>query len=176
MYREKVKAKWKELIHELASKYPGVKIPNVKISYSLNSSRTVGIADYRMSTLVLNEGILNEYGDIYINHTVVHEFCHFVVKALYPFGFNSATGKKVMPHGKEFKKVCNAFGIEGKATTGLFNQSKTLQAKKETLNRHFVKCSCQLHSVSTRMYNIVRIGKRPKICRKCRTRLEIASA
>jgi len=176
MYKAKVIEKMKELREILNSKYPGVIVPELSISYSLDSSRTIGLADYAINTIFLNEGLLEEFGDVYINHTLVHEFCHFVVKALYPYGMNPTYRRRVMPHGKEFKKVCNAFGIEGSASTTLYRNSKILEEKRKTLNRHFVKCSCQLHEVSTRMYNIIRDGNRPRVCKKCRKRLEIFSS
>lgn len=175
MYRGKVSDKVIELKKIMREVYPGVKVPTFTIDYSLNSSKTLGRANHVQSTMSLNEKILNEFGDLYIDEIVVHEFAHFVVKALYPFGMNSATRRRVMPHGKEFKKVCAVFGISGKSTTNLFSESKVLEEKKSTLKRHPYHCGCRIHEVSTRKHNLIQNKNRVRICKLCKGQLKLAS-
>lgn len=100
-------------------------IPKFDIRYDLYGLQILGMANYTLQIMRLHSPLLLEYGNIYIEDVVVHEFAHFVVAHLYPDGRNG-DGKKVTGHGKEFKHVCGVFGIEGKTTTALYCDSKSL--------------------------------------------------
>ena len=75
------------------------------ISYDLDSTRALGQYSKCTDTISLNENLLNEFGNLYIEDVVVHEFCHAIINNLYPSGYKG--NKKIQPHGKEFKAVCS---------------------------------------------------------------------
>ena len=132
---------------------------DVTVRYNLNSASVLGYYRHRNLSITLNEKLLLEFGDRYINEVFVHEFAHAVVRALYPTGWTK-NNKRIMPHGKEFKEVCRNFGIVGRATTLTFSDSKVLKEKREKnkQNRVELRCSCSSHKVSKTIYNRVKAG------------------
>ncbi len=140
-------------------------IPMCKVTYPLRNGRALGKASRTKMEIKLNPLLLEEFGETYIKEVVVHEYAHLVIHKLYPFGINVKRNKKVMPHGQEFKKVCRLLGIEGKATTKAFSDSKILKN-----NKLIVKCKCSEHYVSKRVYNNISKGI-GYICKKCGTHI-----
>ena len=163
--KTKVQQKIEELENKILKIY-GSKT-NVKVRYNLNSSRAVGRYIITENCIELNPGLLNEYKEIYIEDTVVHEYAHAVVQKFHP----STIFKRVMPHGKEFKSICRMFGNPGKAGTSLFNDSETMKklTKKKTKRWSYV-CSCKgdasKHIVSTTIHNRIQRGY-VYACRSC---------
>jgi len=110
----------------------------VTVDYKVDSVRILGTYSAFYRLISLNEKLLNEFGSVYINEIVVHEFAHAVVDFMFPTGYNGR--RKVQSHGKEFRAICSHFGISGKATSNLFNDSKTI---KKTNTRTFTYgCGC----------------------------------
>jgi len=141
----------------------------VNISYSLNSSKTVGCYIYDTRTINLNLDLLNEYKELYISETVVHEFCHALVHNKFP---NHRNGyRKVMPHGKEFKAFSSWFGLEGKATTSSYKDSKTIKPKRKRVTFKY-SCGCKTHELSSIRHNRV-LNKGVKYyCTQCNNSLK----
>jgi len=164
--KTKVKTKINEMIEFSKNKW-NLDI-DVKISYSLDSSRAVGRYNPNSKTIELNLGLLNEYKEFYINDTVIHEFCHVLVHSKYPTGYNGY--KRVMPHGREFKAFCSWFGNDGKATTSLFNDSSTMK-KRKTSTLFVYKCNCQVHQITKTRHNKIIQGKASYSCKNCSSTL-----
>jgi len=161
--KNKVNEKIKELQDIVLKNWSEIHPILFDVSYDLKSTKTLGQANYKYNKIRLNENLLEEFGEKYINEVVVHEFAHFIVIKLYPKGINDRTKKRVMPHGKEFKQVCRVLGIKGKATTDIFSDSKTLKSK----NTKKVKCSCREHEVSTRLFNKIVKNSHCRVCAFC---------
>lgn len=143
----------------------------VSISYALDSARAVGSYQPLYKRILLNEKLLEEYGELYIEDTVVHEFVHAVIHCLYPSG-RDGWGKKVHHHGKQFRAVCSHYGNDGSARTALFNDSKTM--KKPKRHRRFTyKCGCNTHEISTVRHNRIQSGKQSFRCNKCSSSLTL---
>lgn len=140
---------------------------NVTVKYNLNSSQSLGQFSPRTLDIFLNLNLLNEYKELYITEILVHEYAHAVITKMYPTGYNGR--KRIMPHGREFKAVCSWFGIDGKATSSLFNDSKTMK-KRKTQTRIKYKCSCQTHEITKNRHNKILNGSNYN-CTKCGTRL-----
>jgi len=140
----------------------------VKIEYNLDSARALGTYSPREKTINLNYKLLMEYKELYIEDIVVHEFAHAIIHNKYPYGTNGR--KRVMPHGKEFKAVCSWFGIDGKASTSLFNDNTTMK-KVNKQNTITYKCNCQEHELSKVRHNKILRGA-SYTCKNCRTKLE----
>jgi predicted SprT family Zn-dependent metalloprotease len=165
--KRKVKAKLSEL-QRITKEIYGIDI-DITVKYKLNSANVLGYYRPTNSSITLNEKLLLEFGDIYINEVFVHEFAHAVIDVLYPTGMTK-NYRKIMPHGREFKEVCRNFGIIGRATTSTFANSKVLNEKREKnkQNRVEMKCSCRTHKVSKTLYNRIKAGRK-YICRSCGT-------
>jgi len=156
-----------ELKIETQKKFKGLILPDFYIEYSLNSVDIFGLARHDLNEMTLNEYLLNENPELYISEIVEHEFAHFVVRALYPTRINN--GKKVTPHGKEFKYVCKKLGIKSSAaTTDAFENSPYILSKEKKLNRWNYVCGCSTpHNISTRKHNLIQNKNRIYLCIDC---------
>lgn len=169
----KVLKKLDEMIKYSEKKW-NIEFGKIDVNYSLNSTKTLGNAktiqngDSFSSVIKLNEAILLEFSETYIEDVFVHEVCHVITRYLYPSRINN--GKRVMPHGREFKDVCGWFGNDGRATTNLFSKSKTLVKKRRKTQRFFYDCGCMTHKISTTKHNKIQRGSN-YICTVCDNRL-----
>ena len=169
--KEKVNDKINFMKETILNKY-GI-IVNPSISYDLESSRSIGLFSISEDKIFLNKHLLIEFGDVYIENVLVHEFCHSVIFKIYPHQINIKNGKKIMPHGKEFKSVCVLFGNEGKATTSLFKNSQFLKnSKRKKQKKYSHSCQCRNHIVSGIKHNRMLKGNN-YICKHCKTRLDV---
>lgn len=123
---------------------------DVLVTFDIKSKRTLGLYYYDIPRIDLNPLLLEEYKEVYINDVVVHEFCHSLVHNMYPNLMNK--GKKIRPHGKEFKKFCKFFGNPGKSSSDNFEDSKHL---KSTQKRIPYVCGCKekVHEISKIRHN-----------------------
>jgi len=152
-------------------------LPSVEIDFSLTSIRHLGLCYSKPSfnydstsfthVISLNATLLEEFKETYIDEVFVHEYAHAIVNQY----FTSKSSTRVMPHGKEFKKVCSWFGIIGKPKTSSFHSSSLIsnhKKKKATWNYH---CSCMVHSLSTIKHNKILKGSSSYSCKKCKSSL-----
>ena len=147
--------------------------PEMKISYNLTSVNTLGTANSYKGTMRLNKHLLLEFGDVYIDEVVVHEYAHFVVDARRQDGQYYS---RPAPHGREFKNVCRFFGIVGKATTNKFSNSKFLNEKRESLDAKkkvfYYECKCPgFRELTTIRHNKIQRGRASYSCGHCKTTL-----
>ena len=143
-YQDKVQAKLYEL-KQTAKNMFKVDVGAFTVKYDLTTQNALGMVKYTRGgvSMRLNRLLLEENAKLYIDEIVVHEYAHLIVQARFPDGYNGH--RKVQSHGREFKAVCRAFGIEGKSTTKAFMNSEILakvckpKAKSKT---HYYKCEC----------------------------------
>ena len=156
-----------ESVHlsKMAKKHFNIKVSPF-IMYDLKSSRALGSFDPNIFVINLNEKLLCEFGDLYIKEVFVHEFAHAVVAELYE-GIDG-----VKPHGKEFKKICNVFGIDGKATTNLFKDSKFLKTKAAKWNKIPHKCKCEGKITYLTPYRARQAKEKIIICSGCKKKFK----
>jgi len=162
----KVIRKQEELERKLSKADLGFGIPNPKIEYNLKD-RFLGKC-WGNYLIQLSPHLLKEYKDEYINYVFVHEYAHAVVNTLYPNGMNGV--KRVRPHGKEFKKVCRLFGIDGGATTEKFLDSKRKIKGKQ--KRWTYTCDCREHKISTTIHNRIQKSGKTYQCTNCKSNIE----
>lgn len=178
--KAKVDAKVAEL-QKVAKKVYGKNVPNVQVVYDLTSVRIAGQAVFQpfmgLFKMRLHEAALAEYGDAYIEDTVVHEFAHLVQNQHYPMS---------KPHGVEWKAVMVSFGVNpsrchkmdlSTAITKLAVAKgiPAEKAKKTGRQRRWTyKCSCQTHELSTIRHNKVQRDESTYHCKKCKTVLHKA--
>lgn len=169
--KREVKKKIQEMT-EFSKKKWGVDVVVRRISYKLDTEVHYGEYCPNFKVIALNPDLLGEYGKIYIDDVVVHEFVHALVDSYFPSGYNGK--KRVGDHGKEFKAFCSHFGNDGKATTGLFRDSKTKSPTPSKRNFTMIdyECSCMIHSVTKIKHNRMVKGQ-IRTCRHCATPLKL---
>ena len=150
------------------------KLREYSVEYTLNSIRTTGKVSYKNGkvTMILHPDLLKEFGDVYIQRTVIHEFAHIVTRSLYPSGFRGY--KKVHSHGHEFKSVCKYLGYPqvGKATTDVYAGSKTTSTpERKQMNTFTYTCACDTHEISAIRHRRAQRGT-SYTCRSCKTQIK----
>lgn len=147
--------------------------PEMKISYDLDSVRVLGTANWYKKAMRLNRYLLLEFGNLYIDEIVVHEYAHFVISARTQKG----DFRQPKPHGREFKQVCSYFGIEGKASTDMFSDSKHIKRKSDKLKANkkvfLYSCGCpNYHELSSIRHNKIRRRQAKYCCNDCKQTLK----
>lgn len=173
LVQEKLKELEQTVKLHLAEKF----IPSIRIEYTLNKSTALGTCSYinypKEIIINLNEYLLNELKELYINEVLVHEYAHAVIKMIYPDGYNRYSYKRVQPHGKEFKKICRLFGIDGKATTTIANNISF--GKRRNIKKFYYKCNCVGYKeLTTIRHNKVQRGQAEYACSICKNKLQYA--
>jgi len=168
-----IEKKQKEITKIVEKQFGKNTFPKVTVSYTLNSSRTLGTHKYLYLTdqhsINLNPKLLNELKDTYIDDVFVHELAHAAVTKYY--GVFNSRGQKIKPHGKEFKYFCRMFGVSGKATTNIASNSKALKERKRKVYRHIYNCKCMDHTLSTTLHNKIQRGAGYYTCKHCKSKL-----
>lgn len=142
----------------------GLEIHISEIFYWSNYGTTLGVWHKKSKNMWLHRGVLEEYGQVFIDDVVAHEFAHAVVSNMYPDGCDE-NGKKIRSHGKEFKKVCRAFGICEMAKTPLFRESVWVRGYRSGKMRY--KCGCKIHLLSKVMHNRLVKRRWDGVCSEC---------
>ena len=147
----------------------GTVVPEFDITYT----KRTGLGTVHTNRLTkhirmnLNAGLLEEFGDAYIEEVVIHEFAHVITKGLYKY--------RVKPHGYEYQKICRDLGYAHVAapTTTTFNKSKhiaKIESKRKPRVTFTYKCNCQTHEMSKLRHNKILNGAK-YTCRTCNSYL-----
>jgi len=157
--KEKVFKKFKELQKIATENFIYV---NPTIIFDLDSISMVGYYDTNDNTIHLNEKLLEEFKEDYINEVLVHEFAHAVTWAKF--------GPTVRTHGKEWKAIARKLGLKNpKSTTDLpIVNSKYYKSK----NKYVYKCNCSEYHLSTRMHNNIQKKRKKYQCKYCKAELK----
>jgi SprT protein len=75
-----------------------------------------GLAYHQLWLIRLNLILCYENEKHFIDTTVPHEVAHLVARAVYNDRVLAETGKRMRPHGKEWKEVMSLFELEAKVT------------------------------------------------------------
>jgi len=86
--------------------------------------------------------------------TVPHEVAHYVTDRLHGL-------RRVRPHGREWRAVMAAFGVDPAATAA--HDLDGIPTR--THRRHPYRCACRVHPLTTRRHNLIRAGTRYRCCR-----------
>ena len=151
-----------------------LEMPKFNITYDLKSVRTLGSVKKNRATgtvnMRLNPHLLEEFGEKYIEHVVVHELAHIITDGVYPFNKYG----RIKSHGREFKSVCYniGYGHVGKATTGIFSESKHLQSTRTAKPKKTFTytCGCGDHPLTQIRHGKVLRGASYR-CGRCKTTL-----
>ena len=153
----------KKVLAQTAKFYtsPLPQFDNIKVSYTLNTTRILGRYCYRDGhQLELNPDLIIALGNKY-DEIIIHEVCHALNRHLNGWGPN------IKSHGREFKRLSHINGISGKATTSVANDYIKQHAKKKR-SFHY-HCACDTgHDLTIIRHNKILKGKVYK-CNDCKT-------
>lgn len=96
--------------------------------------------------------------------TVPHEVAHYITDRLYGL-------RRVRPHGREWRAVMEAFGVDPAATADHDLDGIPTRAHR----RHPYRCACLVHPLTTRRHNLIQAGTR-YCCRRCGEELVYSAA
>ena len=109
-----------------------------------------------------NEIVFSQYFEDAAVNTVAHEVAHYVVFSI--FG-----GRKVKPHGREWKHVMSLFKLKPEVTSRYDVSCLPLKRQK----RFSYICGCMTHQLSTTRHNKIQLRKMVYLCRQCRQLLRM---
>lgn len=116
----------------------------------------------KLPLLRFNPYLLEKYGEVFIDQVAPHECAHLVVHAIY--GFNNKLGKKIRPHGREWKAVMlELYKLEPVVT----HKFEVQQSKKDQYI-YLCQCSEVEHCLSIIRHNKVMRGQARYLCKRCR--------
>lgn len=112
--------------------------------------------------LRFNPYLLEKYGEEFIDQVVPHECAHLVVYAIY--GLKDKHGRKIKPHGSEWKDVMrDLYKLEPLVT----HQFEVQRPKKDQYI-YLCQCSALEHHLSVIRHNKVMRGQARYLCKHCK--------
>jgi SprT protein len=111
-----------------------------------------------------NPWLFAKYYQHSIGQTIPHEVAHYITDCLFPF-------RRVKPHGKEWRLVMQAFGVEAKVT-GDFDLIGIPVRQYQQIDYN---CGCKTHQLSLIRHRRVQSGQAEYRCKDCRQLLKVAS-
>lgn len=112
--RKKVEARVRECL-DLGEKKYGRKFSMPEIRYDVKNTDG-GLAYHQKWLIRLNLILCYENEEHFIKTTVGHEAAHLIARAVYNDKVLAETGKKMRPHGKEWREAMDVVGLEPKVT------------------------------------------------------------
>ena len=106
---------------------------------------------------------LEEYGDIFINQTVVHEFAHIIQFVNFP---------RATAHGREFKRIMRMFGAEERRCHNYDLRSLVGGSRKtrKPQKKYSYICNCSEYDLSSIRHKRIQQGT-VYSCVKCKSNL-----
>lgn len=147
---------------ELAKQYYKKQFASIPIDFDLQG-KCAGM--YQRSAqgrrIRYNPYLMSKYFKHGLEQTVPHEVAHYITDCLWPF-------RRVKPHGKEWRSVMEAFGVEPKVT-GNFDLTG-IPVKQ--YQKFAYSCGCKTHQLSIIRHRRQSSGLANYYCRSCGQRLE----
>ena len=132
-----------------------------EISYDLRG-QAAGQANYRQNKIRFNLDLLEKYTHEFVEQTVPHEFAHLVAYQKF--------GRRIKPHGLEWKSVMIAFGVKPTRT----HSFKVTPSRR--LKRFLYRCECHgsSYELTSIRHNRIQRGNL-YLCKKCQSPLHQVS-
>ena len=144
---------------------------NLTIKYNMRG-KSAGQFQYKNNSYILrfNMGILETNGWEKYENTVTHEVAHLIN---YYRNGSYKNGKRVFPHGREFKNIMGELGAVANTT-----HDYALPESVKKSNTFTYECNCQEHELGKirheRMQKGVYKGKKYSLsCKKCGQKLRL---
>jgi len=122
----------------------------------------------RKHVVRVNMVLFAENYDDYIENVIPHEVAHAFQRHIHnAFCFDS--GRRIMPHGREWKNIMIQFG-KNPSTTHNYDVSNSTQ---KTVARDFIyNCGCRSYNFTIIRHRRAQKRQGTYSCRKCHTKLE----
>jgi SprT protein len=134
------------------------------------SGTTGGHSHYGRRELMFQLDLAEHNQEDFLKRTVPHEVAHYVQRAVYGYSRN---GKKVMPHGTEWKYIMRNVYHLNPDRCHTYDTSVTTTRKRA---RDFKwSCDCKIHNVTSNIHNKMLRGQRRR-CITCKGVLRFDSA
>jgi SprT protein len=104
-----------------------------------------------------NPYIFSKYFEDNFNTTIPHEVAHYISDIVYGL-------KNIRPHGKEWKKIMQAFGADA-SVTATYDLSG-IPLKKQTYFTY--QCDCREHQLSSIRHNKIKEHRYQYFCNVCK--------
>ncbi|MDF1528408.1 MAG: SprT-like domain-containing protein [Sedimenticola sp.] len=140
-----------------AGKHFGKAPGKVHIKFDL-TGKAAGMAlfPHRATPVIrFNALLLTENQEDFLKRTVPHEVAHVIARNFF--------GKRIKPHGPEWREVMHLFGAEASRCHN-YDVSRSTRRK---LKRFNYRCECRTHELSSIRHNRVLQGQRYH-CVKCK--------
>lgn len=146
----------------------GCRCPRLPVRFDLKG-RTAGMYCLRggVREIRYNPWLFARYFEHNLAVTVPHEVAHYVVDLLH--------GRRVRPHGRQWRAVMHAFGVDDAATFRCDMSGIPRRCER----RYAYRCACRDHRLTARRHNSVRRRVARYVCKYCGgelRRLETAAA
>ncbi len=160
--QREAKALTERLLANAGNRFPRAPGP-VQVRFDL-TGKTAGMVLFpHRGTPVIryNAVLLEENGDHFLNRTVPHEVAHIVARRQF--------GKRIRPHGKEWREVMRLFNAESSRC----HNYDTTRSSRRQMKRFTYRCTCQTHQLSSVRHNRVLRGQ-TYLCVSCKQPLVAA--
>jgi len=113
----------------------------------------------------LNETLLKENTDHFINQTVPHEVAHLIANQVYGFSIKS--------HGKEWKFVMRLFGL----SPDIYHKYDVTNVRVRNVKREYAyKCNCRIAMLTSIRHKRSMQGHGFYVCKDCKSKLVYVEA
>lgn len=122
----------------------------VEIKFNLTGKAAgMAIFPHRANPIIrFNTQLLIENREAFLKRTVPHEVAHVIARGLF--------GKRIKPHGQEWKQVMGLLGAEASRCHS-YDVSRSVRRKLKRFTYH---CQCRSHQLSSIRHNRVLQGQR----------------
>ncbi len=136
-------------VYSICESVYNAKFPFPTVEFNLGGRRA-GVAYYHHNLIRLNNVLLIQNGQAFIDDTPGHEAAHLISRQVY--------GMFISSHGAEWKKVMQVIG-----------QSATRCHDFEVKTDHVYSCKCDKKIyLTTYKHNAIQSGKRNYYCKYCK--------
>lgn len=148
----------KQLLNDAVKYYKleGFDVDSIDIKFDLKGKVAGQAVNYKHSfrpiKIRYHNDILNHYGFDDYKNTIIHECAHLIADYKYKSNCN---------HNRYWEYVCKFMGGTGERC---HNYDISVNTR---VTYHSYQCNCRVHSVSTRLHNIITSGKKGYRCKSC---------
>jgi len=142
----------------LANARMGLNLMSIDVLFDLKGkSSGMFVVSRGKACIRYNEIIFSQYYEDSLVNTVAHEVAHYVV-------YSKWFGKRVKPHGAEWKSVMDLYGVKPEVTSNY--DVKDLPLRQQA--RHEYVCACMIHKLTTTRHNKIKKNVATYHCKKCK--------
>ncbi len=151
---------------DLGNKVLNQTMPYPKTDFSVRGT-VGGKYSTNRHTVMINMVLFSENVKDYLDNTIPHEVAHAFQRHIYG-QYTYGNGKRVMPHGNEWKRIMLALGKSPKRC----HNYDTSNAAQRTVSRDYVYvCNCRSHNLTAIRHKRIVESQAQYRCKNCKARL-----